>query len=87
MPTLVPYHNLQQNPTVAQILPICEAARKTEARAYVITALDQAEKDIIDECAVLTYKSHQAFSCLSALSQAWKQWYRSTKSCFEQHQE
>ena len=42
------------NPTlpVAQMLPLYQAERKSQARAYAITALEQPGTDVVDECVV-----------------------------------
>ena len=39
----------------AQVLPLYEAERRTQARACAIVALEQPEADIVDECAVPNY--------------------------------
>ena len=43
---------------VAQILPLYQAERKSQARACAITALEQPGTDVVDECAVPKYEEH-----------------------------
>ena len=43
---------------VAQILPLYQAERKSQARACAITALEQPGTDVVDECAIPKYEEH-----------------------------
>ena len=48
-------HRANPSPTVAQILPLYQAERKSHTRACAITALEQPGTDVVDECAVPKY--------------------------------
>ena len=48
-------HRANPSLPVAQILPLYQAERKSQARACAITALEQPGTDVVDECAVPNY--------------------------------
>ena len=73
------------NPILNEVQPIYDAALKREARACVIAAIDQPNKDIIDECAVPTYQKPASIEppqCakpnLRALIQEYKELFQTT---------
>ena len=44
------------DPSLEQVLPIHEDERKMHARACVITALEELEEDVVEDCAIPQYQ-------------------------------